>query len=302
MSKTRGMALAALIGALAGCGHKREAPPVALPPPAPAPAAMPLPPAGSAPGQTLPDADAATINSGIGAEEALWHLRAGLNVAALGCGDATVVTQYNGWLVENRAALKQAYAAENAAHPGKGELDRHMTQLYNFFAQPPAQRRFCGTASSVAARVSAPGVALASEAPAAVVELEAPIRDYYRAYGEYRRALAAWQAQGAARLAAAAPTAPVVLAAAVTPAPGAPWRIQIGAFTGRAAAEAAWARARDKVPSLAKYDPYYEPVPGKPLVRVQVGAANDRASALGLCASAAAGGFDCIPVVGARAP
>ncbi|MBB4154688.1 hypothetical protein GGQ80_002604 [Sphingomonas jinjuensis] len=302
MSTTRGMALVALIGALAGCGHKREAPPIA-PPPAPAPAVMPLPPAGSAPGQSLPDAEAATINSGIGAEEALWHLRAGLNVAALACGDAAVVTQYNGWLVENRVALKQAYAAENAAHPGKGELDRHMTQLYNFFAQPPAQRRFCAAASGVAGRVSAPGVVPAGEAPGAVVELETPIRDYYRAYGDYRRALAAWQAQGAARLAAAEATpTPALLAAAATPAPAAPWRIQIGAFTGRAAAEAAWARARDKVPSLAKYDPYYEPVPGRPLVRVQVGAANDRASALGLCASAAAGGFDCIPVVGAKAP
>ena len=120
-----------------------------------------------------------------------------------------------------------------------------------------------------------------------------------------RSIAATWRsrAAGTARVAVAtaappAPAAPVALAAAPTPAPTAPWRIQIGAFTGRAAAEAAWAKAQAKVPSLARYAPYYEPVPGKPLVRVQVGAASDRASALGLCASAAAGGFDCIPVVG----
>jgi hypothetical protein len=79
-----------------------------------------------------------------------------------------------------------------------------------------------------------------------------------------------------------------------------PWRIQIGAFTGQAAAERAWTRATARVPSLAGYSPIYQPVPGKPLVRVQVGAADDRAGAIRLCAVAAAGGFDCMPVTARR--
>jgi hypothetical protein len=37
-------------------------------------------------------------------------------------------------------------------------------------------------------------------------------------------------------------------------------------------------------------------VPGSALVRLQVGKAADRASAIRLCATAAAGGFDCFPV------
>ena len=75
------------------------------------------------------------------------------------------------------------------------------------------------------------------------------------------------------------------------------WRIQIGAFTGKAAAEAAWERARVRAPSLASYKPHYEKVPGRPeLVRVQLGSARDRTGALRLCAAAAAGGFDCIPL------
>lgn len=74
------------------------------------------------------------------------------------------------------------------------------------------------------------------------------------------------------------------------------WRIQIGAFTGKDAAKAAWGRAQARVPSLAVYRAHYQKVPDSPLVRVQVGKAGDRASALRLCAAAAAGGFDCFPV------
>jgi len=50
------------------------------------------------------------------------------------------------------------------------------------------------------------------------------------------------------------------------------------------------------VPALAAYHPHYEDVPHSPLVRLQVGAADDKAGALRLCATAAAGGFDCLPV------
>ena len=75
------------------------------------------------------------------------------------------------------------------------------------------------------------------------------------------------------------------------------WRIQIGAFTGRAAAEAAWATARERAPGLSRYAPHYENVPYRPeLTRLQLGEASDREGALRLCAAAAAGGFDCIPV------
>ncbi len=70
---------------LAGCAHQSR--PEAARPPAPVAAAEPRPPAGAAKGQSLPSADVeghyATINSGIGDKEAIWHFRAALNVAAL---------------------------------------------------------------------------------------------------------------------------------------------------------------------------------------------------------------------------
>src|SRR3546814_2949510 len=70
-----------------------------------------------------------------------------------------------------------------------------------------------------------------------------------------------------------------------------------GAYTGRKAAEAAWEQVRRAAPGLAAYRPYYEEAPGRRgLVRVQLGSGSSRAAALAPCASAAAGGFDCLPV------
>jgi hypothetical protein len=245
-----------------------------------------------------------TINSGASAQEALWHVRAALNVAALSCarrpGGATTVARYNALLTQRKAVFATAYAAERARF-GQAALDVHMTRLYNFFAQPPAQAAFCAAAAGVADRAVAVSPAgLPQFAPGALDTLEAPILDYYRAYAAYRVALAAWEAHPRAQRAEAAPPPPAAKAEklAVAAAPtGASWRIQLGAFTGRKAAESAWERARTRVPGLASYKPYYEAVPGGSLlVRLQVGSAEDRAGALKLCATAAAGGFDCLPV------
>lgn len=266
-----GATLALLI---AGCGHrdKPASPPVEPPVPVETPAPLPLAP---------------TINSDLGPEEAVWHLRAALNVAALSCGQGpagtAIVTRYNAFLTDRKAALAIAYAAEKARHgTDPATLDQHMTQLYNFFANPGAQRNFCTVAGTVAQRTSAtPADALVTFAPAALAELEQP-------YLASRR-------NPAARMAAVgAPATPASLPSA------APWRIQIGAFTGRPAAEAAWQKALARVPSLAAYQPAYEQVPGKPLVRVRVGAASNQASAIRLCAAAAAGGFDCMPIAAPR--
>lgn len=268
-----GMAAVAIIGIAAGCA--RHAPP---PPPVPAP--TPSPVVTPTPAPSMP-----TINSDIGAEESLWHLRAALNVAALACGQGPagtgIVTRYNALLTERKAALATAYAAEQARHgTAPGALDRHMTQLYNFFADPAAQRAFCAAAAPVADEVAGlSSAALPAAAPEALARLERPVI--------------------AARLAAVAAPAAAPAVAMAAPAT-APWRIQIGAFTGQTAAEAAWRRATVRVPSLAGYTPIYQPVPGRPLVRVQVGAAPDRMGAIRLCAAAAAGGFDCMPVGATR--
>jgi cell division septation protein DedD len=180
-------------------------------------------------------------------------------------------------LTDDKAVLATAYASETRRY-GSGDpaaLDRHMTQLYNFFARPQATPAFCVAAMDVAQRASAtPAAQLPSYAPPALARLQsailAPVRQ-----------------------------APRIAAAMAEPASG-EWRIQLGAFTGRPAAAAAWDKVRVKLPSLAAYRPHYEAVPGSPLVRLQIGSARDRTGALRLCAAAATGGFDCMTVAKRR--
>jgi len=306
----RGTVVYAAILLMVGCAHHHtdntpisynQAPP----------AAMPRPPLGAAPGLVLPEPDQAghyhTINSGLGDEEALWHVRAALNVAALMCGrqpgGRDIVQVYNRLLTTRKAALAAAYTAEKARFVGAAPsaLDEHMTKLYNFFAQPPAQIGFCVVASGVAQNITEMSDAnLPRFAEASIIRLEAPVLDYYRSYAAYRRELARWS--GFMSNDTILPAPAVVAAARVVPVAGAgaaaggTWRIQLGAFTGRAAAEAAWARVRTRLPALARYQPRYEAVAASPLVRLQLGSAAGRDEALKLCAAAATGGFDCLPV------
>jgi hypothetical protein len=223
----------------------------------------------------------ATINSGLGPEEALWHVRAALNVAALLCGrrpgGAALVQRYNALLTDDKATLASAYGAETRRYGSDdpAALDRHMTQLYNFFARPDATPAFCATAMEVSQQASAtPSLQLTTFAPSALERLQSAI---LIPASKPRMALAA-----RTRI-------------PVEPASG-EWRIQLGAFTGHPAAIAAWDKVRTRLPSLAAYRPRYEPVPDSPLVRLQIGSARDRDGALRLCAAAATGGFDCMTV------
>jgi hypothetical protein len=81
----------------------------------------------------------------------VWHLRAGLNVAALSCrgrGRASVSGGYAKLLSRHRGLLASAYAGEQRRY-GKG-LDRHLTQIYNRFAYQPEPGKFCAQAAAIA--------------------------------------------------------------------------------------------------------------------------------------------------------
>ena len=83
--------------------------------------------------------------------EAVWHLRAGLNVAALMCkgrGRVSVASPYAQLLKRHRDLLAAAHAAEERRH-GAG-FDRHMTGVYNRFANQRTPEAFCRKASDVA--------------------------------------------------------------------------------------------------------------------------------------------------------
>jgi hypothetical protein len=238
--------------------------------------------------------------------EAVWHVRSALNVAALSCrgpASAAIVKRYNALLIDRKPLLARAYKAEanrfrSSAGPAwLSSLDVHMTRLYNFFAQPPVQQDFCGVAGQVAVEQSAMSDALfQAKAATLVARLEKPITDYYRAYESYRLELAEWNAHPELRTQErAVPHLPKPAKAVTAQRMVSIWRIQLGAFSGADAAKAAWDKARSRLPSLASYKPHYELVPDKRgLVRLQIGAESDQASALRLCATAAAGGFDCL--------
>lgn len=83
--------------------------------------------------------------------EQVWHLRAGLNVAALSCrgrGRERVAPAYSRLLARHRGLLASAYAAEQRQyHAG---YDRHATKLYNRFALQRSPQAFCARAAEVA--------------------------------------------------------------------------------------------------------------------------------------------------------
>ncbi len=252
----------------------------------------PAPPAQPAPaGPSVPAL--APINRDLDSLQTVWHLRSGLNVAALSCTAHVgpgIVEDYNRLLKGQRPLLSRAYDSVldryRQDHGGAGQraLDSHMTRLYNHFAWPPAQPAFCAASSSVLKEALAlPPDGFEPYARMALLRLDQPI------------------VAPAPRIAAAAPAAPAPAArTALASAPisaATPWRIQLGAFSGQPAAEAAWDRIRARAPDLGSYPPRYERVPGnRGLVRLQLAAGLDRSDALKLCALASASGFDCLPL------
>lgn len=245
------------------------------------------PPERPAPAQPL-----SPIHQNLSAHETLWHVRAGLNVAALSCASKVgpaIVTDYNAFLKAKQALLAEAYEQLSADYRAKGgnwqrALDADMTKLYNHFASPIAQAAFCEAAAAEVKR------ALAA----------APEGDWADALKRLDTPFTA-PPQMAAR-SAQPPAAPMgargllsMPAPAAEPAP-ASWRIQLGAFSGKPAAEAAWSNVKGRSAELGQLSPHFEPVPGKPLVRLQVKGVESREQAIQLCAHAAAAGFDCLPV------
>lgn len=136
---------------LAGCVGRPE-PVTVAPPPAAAPVLAEAPPPAPTP-----------INAGLSDAATLWHLRAGLNVAALACrgpDEAVLVARYNTLLARHAATLKAAeaaYAAEYAAATpqGRDRYDDQMTRLYNFFGQARGRAAFCDAARATLAELEA---------------------------------------------------------------------------------------------------------------------------------------------------
>ena len=224
------VASATVLIALAACAPKPA--PLPIPKPAPAPPVVviplrPLSPGSAAETQQVPMRDMAgrylTINSGALAERAFWQLKTGLNVAAIGCrghDEATLVAAYN-QIIKNhtrtiQAAEKKVIAdlAKANRTTGVKERDRLSTQLFNYFAQPPAQIEFCRRATMLAQTVAATSSAqLFSNAEGHLATLDQPFTDFYAAFERYKIDSAAWDAQYAPRGVGVASPPPVIATA-----------------------------------------------------------------------------------------
>jgi len=186
---------------VAGCASKPPAPvAVAIAPPAPPPPPPATLPPGATPGMLVPtalaDGSFPTPNQGLSVAAAVWHLRAGLNVAALSCPaqqGATITAAYNALLAGQKAELKDIearYAAEYRSAGGADWRERYdgaMTRLYNFFSQTPVRTSFCAAAERVVAQLAAlPADGLPAFAEREVATLDQPFIDFYRAYDAWR--------------------------------------------------------------------------------------------------------------------
>lgn len=100
--------------------------------------------------RTLPPPAAKYMPSGpVQGTTTLWHVRAGLNVAALSCHTtAGIQRDYRGVLERHRTVLKSSYA--EAQRHSRGNFDREQTKLYNRFAQRFTNSRSCQAAAQVA--------------------------------------------------------------------------------------------------------------------------------------------------------
>ena len=187
-------------------------PPPPPPPPAPAPEpfrARPVAPGYAQDGLAVPPADMLglrrTINSNLSEAQMIWNLRSAYNVAALNCltaDHALLADRYGAFLstharelaATNRALDKQF--KEEHGRESKSIRDRYMTQVYNYFALPPALPRFCEAAVTMSSTVALAEPGKLNEAAAlALPQLEAVFLKFFDDYDSYRREAAQWEAE-----------------------------------------------------------------------------------------------------------
>ena len=152
------------------------------------------------------DGSRVTINTNLDEHGMLWHLRAAWNVAALNCldvGQEPILQGYTAFLKQNartlsatNAALEARFRADfGAGTRGIKAREAYMTQVYNYFALPPARAEFCDVALSDANRYllgESPATDVKQFATANLPLIEAVFQNFYRQYEQYQLDSAAW--------------------------------------------------------------------------------------------------------------
>ena len=159
---------------------------------------MAIPPVG-------PDGVRRTVNYGLSTAQTIWNVRSALNVAALNCLEpehAEILPAYKSLLERGEKALARtnrnllAQYRESYGSEGRAAYDRYMTQVYNYFALPPALDEFCDVSQQVAREsLLVEPDEIDSFALRSLPVLEAVFEDFFSSYEQYRTAVASWDAE-----------------------------------------------------------------------------------------------------------
>jgi len=210
VSKMSRPAVAAALALLASCGGPPPPPPLpAVPKVEPiAIPSRPTPPGGAAASMLVPavgvDGVRHTVNTGISPNEAVWNFRSGWNVAALNCMEpknAAILEGYKQFLQKHgkrltavNKAIDKDYKARLGAQATR-EREAYLTQVYNYFALPPAHEYFCDAAREMSERaLLAPPTDADAFALAELPRLEAAFERFFQEMERYRIEVAQWDA------------------------------------------------------------------------------------------------------------
>ncbi len=147
-----------------------------------------------------------TPNRNLSREEYIWHLRSGLNVAALNCQGPVwgeIAQNYNRYLQVHKSRLAQTNKAVDAEYVkryrGQNALrvrDTHSTDLYNYFALPPVRAEFCDKSLAKSREIIAiPSTALPEYSFGALADLDAVFINFYNAFEKYKVDIVEWNAR-----------------------------------------------------------------------------------------------------------
>ncbi|HTN14258.1 MAG TPA: hypothetical protein VL094_05585 [Sphingomonadaceae bacterium] len=186
-------------------------PPVAIvivPEPEPVPM-RPIPPGSASADMAIPvlgaDGVRQTVNANLSPLEAVWNFRSAWNVAALNCLDSryqpildgykALLTKHAKRLSKVNADIDKQYRKEFGAKATRTR-EAYMTQVYNYFALPPAREYFCDAALQVSQEaLTTPPADIDAFALAGLPRMESAFEHFFQDMEKYRVAVADWDSK-----------------------------------------------------------------------------------------------------------